>query len=110
MNIFEAISIRIPCTVCGEHYEIPLSDVLLSKRMLKDGCPVCQETECPPLFQTRLIGSEILGDVVRAWNRLENNVRRNNGELVIRNAGGHVARAPHRPNRRPSSSRRLGKE
>ncbi len=92
MNIFEAISIRIPCTVCNEHYEIPLSDVLLSKRMLKERCPICQETECPPLFQTRLIGSEVLGDLVRAWKRLENNVCRNNGELVFRNAGSRVPR------------------
>jgi hypothetical protein len=125
MNIFDAVSIRIPCPVCNEHYEVPLSDLLLSNWMLNEGCPVCEETKCPPLCrqtllpesrrstlrtldawssatatqsrrisrnatgsgtgiveQTRLIGSEILSELAIAWNRLENNVRRNNGELV----------------------------
>jgi hypothetical protein len=84
MNIFDAVSIRIPCPVCNEQYEVPLSDLLLSNWMLNEGCPVCEETKCPPLFQTRLIGSEILSELAIAWNRLENNVRGNNGELVIR--------------------------
>jgi hypothetical protein len=84
MNIFEAVSVRIPCKVCSQHYEVPLSDILLSNRMLKEGCPVREESECPPLFQTRLISPEILQELVVAWNRLENNVRHNNGELVIR--------------------------
>jgi hypothetical protein len=83
MNIVEALSIRIPCTVCGQFYEVPLTDILLSYRMLEQGCPVPDETECPPLFQMRLIPREVLHDFVKAWQRLEKSVHRDNGELML---------------------------
>ncbi len=83
MNIVKALSIRIPCTVCGEFYEVPLTDILLSYRMLEQGCPVPDETECPPLFQTRLIPRDVLHDFVEAWQRLEKSVDRDNGELML---------------------------
>ena len=83
MNILEALSVRIPCTVCGEFYEVPLTDILLSYRMLEQGCPVSDETECPPLFQTRLIPREVLHDFVKAWQQLEKSVHRDNGDLVF---------------------------
>jgi hypothetical protein len=44
---------------------------------------VHDETECPPVFQTRLIPREVLTDFVRAWSRLEESVHRDNGELVL---------------------------
>lgn len=81
VNILEAVSLRIPCRVCGRHYEVPLSDVLLSNQMLKEGYPVHVETECPPLFQPRLISSEVLRNLAIAWNRLENSVRRNDRKV-----------------------------
>lgn len=83
MNIVESLSIRIPCTVCGEFYEVPLTDILLSHRMLEQGCPVPDETECPPLFQTRLIPREVLHNFVKAWQRLEKSVDRDKGQLVL---------------------------
>ena len=51
MNILEALSVRIPCTACEQFYEVPLNDILLSHEMLEQGCPVHDETECPPVFQ-----------------------------------------------------------
>lgn len=83
MNILEALSVRIPCTVCEQFYEVPLNDILLSHQMLEHGCPVPDETECPPLFQTRLIPREVLTDFAMAWSRLEESVHRDNGELVL---------------------------
>jgi hypothetical protein len=83
MNILEALSVRIPCTVCERFYEVPLNDILLSHQMLEQGCPVPDETECPPLFQTRLIPREVLHDFVKAWQRLEESVHRDNGELAL---------------------------
>ena len=83
MNIAEALSVRIPCTVCGEFYEVPLTDILLSYRMLEQACQVPDETECPPLFQARLIPREVLHNFVKAWQRLEKSVDRDNGELVL---------------------------
>ena len=83
MNILEALSVRIPCTVCGQFYEVPLNDILLSHQMLAQGCPVHDETECPPVFQIRLIPRNVLNDFVKAWQRLEETVQRDNGELVL---------------------------
>ena len=83
MSILEALSVRIPCAVCEQLYEVPLNDVLLSYQMLEQGCPVHDETECPPVFQIRLIPRNVLNDFVEAWQRLEENVHRNNGELVL---------------------------
>jgi hypothetical protein len=57
MNILDAVSIRLPCNACGQTYEVPLRDVLLSHTVARCGCPVTQETECPPVFQVRFIRS-----------------------------------------------------
>lgn len=62
MNILEALSIRLPCTACGQFYDVPLNDILISNQMLEQGCPLNDETECPPVFQTRLVGREVLGE------------------------------------------------
>jgi hypothetical protein len=45
MNILDAVAIRLPCRSCGDNYRVPLKDVLLSHRMLHQGCPVSQETD-----------------------------------------------------------------
>ncbi len=71
MNILEALSVRIPCTACERFYEVPLTDILLSHQMLAQGCPVHDETECPPVFQIRLIPRDVLNDFVKAWQQLE---------------------------------------
>ncbi len=55
MNILDAVSIRLPCNACGHIYEVPLRDVLLSHTAVRCGCPVTQETECPPVFQVRCL-------------------------------------------------------
>ena len=92
MNILEALSVRIPCTACEQFYEVPLNDILLSHQMLAQGCPVHDETECPTVFQIRLIPRNVLNDFVKVWQRLEENVHRGNGELVFtdgRERNGH---------------------
>lgn len=86
MNILEVLSVHIPRGPSGEFYEVPLNDILLSHQMLEQGCPVQDETECPPLFQTRIIGRDILDDFVKAWSRLDASVRQNGGEVVIRDS------------------------
>jgi len=83
MNILEALSVRIPCTACERFYEVPLTDILLPHQMLAQGCPVHDETECPPVFQIRLIPRDVLNDFVKAWQQLEESVHRDNGELVL---------------------------
>jgi hypothetical protein len=85
MNILEVLSVQISRIPSG-FYEVPLSDILLSHQMLEQGCPVQDETECPPLFQTRLISREVLNEFVKAWSRLEASVRQDGGEIVVRDS------------------------
>jgi len=70
MNILDQISIRLPCNDCGKTYEVPLSDVLLSHTMVRCGCPVTQETECPPVYQIRLFDRGAIKDFSDAWEKL----------------------------------------
>src|ERR1035441_7857604 len=70
MNILDAVSIRLPCNACGQTYEVPLRDVLLSHTVVRCGCPVAQETECPPVFQVRLFDREPIEALGSAWERL----------------------------------------
>lgn len=39
VNMLEAVSLQIPGRVRRHHYEVPLSDVLLSKQMMKKRLP-----------------------------------------------------------------------
>ena len=70
MNILDAVSIRLACNACGRTYEVPLRDVLLSHTVVRCGCPVAQETECPPVFQVRLFDREPIEALSSAWERL----------------------------------------
>jgi hypothetical protein len=83
MNILDAVAISLPCRSCGDNYRVPLKDVLLSHRMLHQGCPVSQETECPPVFQSRLFEPKDIEELQSAWSRLENRARSDGGELVL---------------------------
>jgi hypothetical protein len=83
MNILDAVAISLPCHSCGGNYQVPLRDVLLSHRMLHQGCPVSQETECPPLFQSRLFERGDIEELQRAWSQLETRAQADGGELVV---------------------------
>jgi hypothetical protein len=86
MNILEVLSVRIPHAAWGQFYEVPLSDILLSHQMLEQGCPVQDETECPPRFQTRLVSPDVLSDFVEAWSRLEASALQDDGVIVLRDS------------------------
>lgn len=83
MNILDSIAVRLPCRTCGEEYEVPLRDIVLSHGMLHEGCPILEETECPPLAQSKLIGLSLLEDLQRVWERLEESARAAGGRLVM---------------------------
>ena len=51
--------------------------------MLHEGCPASQETECPPVFQSRLFERGEVEELQRVWNRLENRARSDGGELLL---------------------------
>ncbi len=82
MDILNSIAIRIRCLSCGGAYLVPLSDVLLSHQLLHQGCPVAQETECPPPFQARLAARSEIEALERSWQTIEKRARMDGGELV----------------------------
>ena len=83
MNILDAVAVSLPCRSWGDNYQVPLKDVLLSHEMLHQGCPVSEETECPPVFQSRLFESKDIEELQRVWIQLENQARADGGELVL---------------------------
>ena len=106
MNILEVLSVQMPCTSGRRLYEVPLNDILLSHQMLEEGCPIQDETECPPLFQTRLISREVLDDFVKVWSRLDASVRRDGGKVVVRDTSGKAQLAGFRAQRRDAQHHR----
>jgi hypothetical protein len=93
MDILSFAAIRIPCRQCGEPYSVPLSDILLSHKIMHQGCPVVQETECPPVFQSRLAPRSAIENLRRAWHRLQNRAEKDGGELVLIAAETNVAKS-----------------
>ncbi len=106
MDILSVAAIRVPCSRCGEPYAVPLRDVVLSHKAIHEGCPVTEETECPPLFQSRLASETAVMALDQAWRRLECQAAADGGELILidRNAqrSAEVKTTRDRPNPIPS--------
>ncbi len=84
MNIVDSIGIRLKCRVCGQAYEVPLRDILMSHDLLDhQHCPTSADTECPPLAQVFLADDKDIVDLQRAWQRLQERARKDGGELVL---------------------------
>jgi hypothetical protein len=85
MDILEAVAIEFPCRACGDRYEITLEQVLLSKQMLHEGCPVPTlfATECPPPYYADLVDRELIEELRQTWQRLEEKARAAGGELIL---------------------------
>lgn len=84
MDVLDHAFIRNRCNVCGQHYEVPLSDILLSHSVVRCGCPVAQETECPPVFQVLLSDQQSITALRSAWQHLAIRAEANGGKLVLR--------------------------
>lgn len=84
MDILDAVAIRLPCKRCGQAYEVPLHDVLISHNIMKHGtCSISWETECPPLAQMFLAEDEDVVALQSAWKRLQERAQKDGGELVL---------------------------
>ncbi len=84
MDILSLAAIRLRCSQCGEPYLVPLRDIALSHQIMHEGCPVAEETECPPLFQSRLASEWAVKTLDQAWRRLERRATAVGGELILR--------------------------
>ena len=49
MDILEKLAIEVPCSACGGRYNVTLKQILLSRQMSPEGCPVQVVDECPSL-------------------------------------------------------------
>ncbi len=87
IDILDHAFVRMPCNACGQTYEVPLRDILLSHTVVRCGCPVREETECPPLFQIRLFDREPIKSLSSAWEELARRANLDGGELVLREGG-----------------------
>jgi hypothetical protein len=96
MDILESVAIEMPCQACGGRYEVPLRQILLSDKMLHDGCPVQTVEECPPLSYSSLVNEETIKELQRVWARLEEQARGAGGELKLR-LGSSLATGGSRP-------------
>jgi hypothetical protein len=85
MDILSLAAIRLRCSQCGESYLVPLRDIALSHQIMHEGCPVQEETECPPVFQSRLASEWAVRTLDDAWRRLERRAKAVGGELVLQN-------------------------
>ncbi|MGE5111321.1 MAG: hypothetical protein ACM3JB_10725 [Acidobacteriaceae bacterium] len=92
-EILDHAFIRMPCNACGETYEVPLRDVLLSHTVVRCGCPVHAETECPPMFQIRLFEREPIKALNAAWEQLSRRANLDGGELIVRESARVAPRA-----------------
>lgn len=88
MDILSFVGIQLKCLQCGEPYDVPLRDVLLSHEMIMHhGCPVFpEETECPPVVESRLFPREEVEALDAAWRRLEMRAEGDGGKLVLMTA------------------------
>ena len=83
MDILSTAAIRLPCSWCGGSYEVPLRNILLSHQIMHEGCPAPVETECPPVFQSRLASESAIKALGQAWRRVERRAAADGGELVL---------------------------
>lgn len=90
VDLLDHAFIRMPCSACGQTYEVPLKDILLSHTVIRCGCPVREETECPPVFKVRLFDREPIANLQSAWEQLARRAEADGGTLVLRQG-----RSPH---------------
>ena len=83
MDSVKAVAIQLPCGACGSQYELGLNQVLLSQKMLHEGCPVQVPSECPPLAYADLVRPELIENLRRAWSDLEESARAVGGTLLL---------------------------
>lgn len=86
MDILERVAIEIPCSACGGRYEVTLKQVLISQKMMHEGCPVQIVDECPPLAYSGLADQELIQELQGVWARLEEKAQGAGGEVRLRSA------------------------
>lgn len=83
IDILQYVSVSVPCPGCGQHYDVPLRQILVSQQMLHEGCPVASDTECPQVTYAVLANEAILEDFQRSWARLVAQIRHSGFDITV---------------------------
>ena len=83
LDLLQQLAVSVPCSTCGQHFNITLRDVLMSQDMLHEGCPVCHQTECLLLTYAALADEAALRDFEQSWSRLLHKVQAAGFELAV---------------------------
>jgi hypothetical protein len=103
MDILDFAAIQMPCFHCEQAYSVPLSNILLSHKIMHNGCPVIHETECPPVFHSRLATESAIENLRRAWRRLEKKALQQGGKLVLLRTGAKAKTGARKEESGPAS-------
>ena len=83
VDMLTAAAIELACNACGKRYLVSLRQILLSQEMMHEGCSARGESECPPEAFAPLVERQLIGDLQRSWERLEERVRAIGGRLTL---------------------------
>ena len=73
-EILQQIELTVCCGQCDRSYEVPLSVIAESQRLLEEGCPG-SEFECAATYFAKLVDPTILQRLVSAWEEVEASAR-----------------------------------
>ncbi len=85
MDILDAVAVTLVCPTCKRQYAVTLKQILLSKQMLHEGCPLQNQytTECPPPYYADLATCTAIEEIERLWFQLKALVAEVGGELTV---------------------------
>jgi hypothetical protein len=83
VDVLRAVAVELPCNQCGQHYQVTLGQILLSKEALHHECLARGETECEPLFDAPLLSRELIQEFLDVWTRLDAAAHASGGEVRV---------------------------
>ncbi len=85
MDIGKAVTLELPCNVCGGRFAISLAQMHLADQTLHEGCRDLQgERECLPLAAKGLLDEQVITALEDAWRHLEAQAHGLGGWLSVR--------------------------
>ena len=87
-DILAHVDVEVSCSACAEQYQIPVSTVLESQRLIAAGCPGTSIHECPPRFYASLVDPDALAELTAAWSHVEQSARASGNARLVLDAGG----------------------
>lgn len=87
MDISEAVTLELPCSVCGGRFAISLAHMRFGAQLIHECCRDRQEERtCLPLVAKGLLDEQTIAALVDAWQRLEARAQGLGGRLAIRSS------------------------